>query len=409
MTTSVRATFFLAIAFLSTLGDTLLVICLPLGLGKETGNISFALLAWLIPSIAIFLSSFLGKVVSKRSHTERRDYALILIAIAIIEIIFGIIIFTVTSQSAMLIVISLFVFFYAIAKEGITRLIYNVSIYKFFCESRTYLRISGKKAALDIVAGVVGLIIASQIISAGEWRYALILDAITFLIFGGGVLLIGKDYRHNETSSNTAYINEKSVDNKLISPILWILFGMPLLHGVNALYAYFQPLIIDKMQIMSVSTSILFLSLIRLPGLIAGYHFDKLTHFISLRAVVFLFPLTYVLASALFILFPNVYTITFTMFMGGISIGIYNPSCINLINELTREKAVTVNAFMLRCIGFFQTTGCVLSMIFYGGDELPRYQIIIAFLIFMIIGFVVAKWGANKLFFTWKTEKQNII
>ncbi|EDM66666.1 hypothetical protein PE36_03099 [Moritella sp. PE36] len=395
---------FLGISFLSSFGDSLLVIALPIGIGVETGDIRIALIAWLVPSLAMFISSFFGKIVKQRKHTERKDYALLLLAISCIEIFFGGLVFVLTEKWSMIILIAGFVFLYAITKEGITRLIYNVSIYKFFCDDENYTKVSGRKAGLDIVAGILGVLMASYLISTGDWRFALIIDALTFLLLSLCLLYVGHDVKNKEAIIGEVE-NTKKVTSSVKIQIFWVALGMPLLHAVNASYAYFQSLIVERADIMTAAQSVLIMTLLRLPSLIGGFYFERIIKVMSLVRIVSFFPCAYLLASIIFIMYPSMYTMLTTMFLGGISIGLYNPACVNILNSIERHQAVEANIIILRAIGLFQGIACLISMYLYSGEILPTYEVVIVIGMFTILSIIPAKMVVAKFV---SKDEQNI-
>lgn len=388
---------FLTASFLSTFGDTLLVIALPIGIGQDSGDISLALLAWFIPSIAVIISSYVSHVVKRRTATERIDYGLLLLVIAFFELIFGIGVHFTQHTMTTLILIMSFIFLYAIAKEGISRLIYNISIYRFFCLPQNYSNLSGKKAGLDIAASLLGVVFAAYLVGSENWRYALIIDASTFLILGCMLIFIGKDPEaakvnlEQETDFNLSLTSEK------ISHTKWVVMGVPLLHAVNALYAYFQPLIVEKADIMTASHSLFFLSLMRLPSMAGGLFFNRLTTHLAAHRIIALFPVIYVLSSALFVMEPNTETMLLTMFVGGINIAIYTPAYINILNSLPRVYIIEANKVVLRSIGFFQGSACLVSMYLYSSQELPTLSVVAAMSVFILLSFIPARIVSRQL------------
>lgn len=392
-----RISGFLAASFLSTFGDTLLVIALPMGIGQETGDISIALLAWFIPSVAVIISSYVSKVVHKRTETERVDYGLLLLVIAVFEIIFGVGVHFTQHYVTTLLLIMSFIFLYAIAKEGISRLIYNISIYRFFCRPEHYSDLSGKKAGLDIAASLLGVMFAAYLVGSENWRYALIIDASTFFILGLMLLFIGRDPEPAKDPTEREASMIPSLTGEKISHTRWVVMGVPLLHAVNALYAYFQPLIVEKADIMTASHSLFFLSLMRLPSMVGGLFFNRLTTHLAAHRIVAIFPVIYVLSSAVFVMMPNTETMLLTMFVGGINIAIYTPAYINVLNALPRADIIEANKVVLRSIGFFQGSACLVSMYLYSSEKLPTLSVIAAMFVFILLSLIPARIVSIKL------------
>ncbi|MEZ8579189.1 MFS transporter [Vibrio splendidus] len=381
---------FLVVSFLSSFGDTLLVLALPMGIGQETGNISIALIAWFVPSIAMVISSYFSKAVKNRRESERVDYGMLLLAIAFCEVGFGIGIFMTDSYELTILLIIGFVFLYALAKEGISRLIYNVSIYKFFCSDKDYANLSGKKAGLDIAAGLLGVVGAAYLVGTGDWRMALIIDAATFVLLATLILFLGRDNHPTDLNKPEEEQRLETISEAQITHVKWIAIGFPVLHAVNALYAYFQPLIVERADIMTAEQSLLFLALMRLPSMVGGFYFNRLIAHLAVHRIVVICPMIYISASALFVMMPNTLTMLLTMFAGGLNIAVYMPAFVNILNALPRNETIEVNKIVLRAIGYFQGSACLISMYLYSSSDLPSFSVIGAMAVYLLLGLIPA-------------------
>src|SRR2546423_629907 len=82
-----RQLAFLLSSFVSAVGDSLLVLAVPAGLGLETNDLRSAVLMWLIPAVAIFISTFMYKIVEKRKGSTRIDYGFLILAVALLELL----------------------------------------------------------------------------------------------------------------------------------------------------------------------------------------------------------------------------------------------------------------------------------------------------------------------------------
>lgn len=381
---------FLVVSFLSSFGDTLLVLALPMGIGQETGNISVALIAWFVPSIAMVISSYFSRAIKNRRESERIDYGMLLLAIAVCEVGFGIGVFMTDSYELTILLIIGFVFLYALAKEGISRLIYNVSIYKFFCSDQHYANLSGKKAGLDIAAGLLGVVGAAYLVGTGDWRLALIIDAATFVFLATLIIFVGRDSQSEDTNEPNCEQGLETITEAQVAHAKWIAIGFPVLHAVNALYAYFQPLIVEKADIMPAEQSLLFLALMRLPSMVGGLYFNRLIAHIAVHRIVVICPMIYITASVLFVMIPSTGTMLLTMFAGGLNIAIYMPAFVNILNDLPRNETIEVNKIVLRSIGYFQGSACLVSMYLYSSGELPSFSVVGAMVIYLMLGVLPA-------------------
>lgn len=285
-----KLSFFLIASFLSSIGDTLLIFAIPVGLGLDFDDIRPAILMWFVPSIAMYLSSYLAKWISRREGSSRIDYAKFLLGISIIEILAACIAINLESRIGVLIVTSIFVFFYALIKEGIPRILYNVSMYRYFVSDHEYAKATGLKHSLDIISHIIGGLIATFLITKGDWRYALVFDALTFVIFGLVLLFVGRDY----LDGNKLNSNNKKIVNRETKKLLKIIrVTVPLYFGLNALSWSYLSLIAEKIGALDIKTGLLAMAFLKVPGMILGALFPTLKEIITEKRILFYIPLAY--------------------------------------------------------------------------------------------------------------------
>lgn len=381
---------FLLASFLSAIGDFVIIFSLPNGLAKESGKISLAVFFWLIPALAIVLASFFGKTLSKRLDSERTDYARLLIALGSFEVFICFFLLFFRGLQETVFVCFVFLAFFAFVKEGISRLLYNVTVYRFFSKPSEYTKISGKKAALDIIGGLVGIIIASYLVKENFWKFSLILDAISYFILGFTILIYGKNQsiKYNiRDALPESYQLEKSTFKRVKNvdgSLKYIMIALPLIHAVNALYQNYQPLINYKLNIMSVSGSILLISILRMPSVIIGLNLERIHKAIFLDAFIKIFPLFYVVLSLLFLIYPSAITMILTVIMAGAFTGVYMPIVLNILNLLPANLTIKYNVFITRWIGIFQGLACVASIFIYNNERID-----VSLICFLIIFFSI--------------------
>lgn len=376
-----RVKGFLAASFLSTVGDMLLVFSLPTGIGKETGEMSSAVVFWLIPAVAVFVASFLGKFIKKRSGNARFDYSKLLIVIAMIEIGIAILTFHYKEPSIVLGLSCLFVFLYAFTKEGVTRLFYNVAVYRFFCTPQEFSSLAGKKGGLDVLGGVVGIALASYLVDTNSWRYALIADAFTFVIIAMVIAAFGQDPKLEAELATDASEGDKpllqgiSITPEDIKLIKYVLTGIACLHAVNALYANYQPLINEKLNLISAGTSIILIAFLRTPGAACGLFVSQVTKIVPQQMIIKYFPILHLMLSLSFILFPHILTMGLVIVSGGVGVGIYIPTSINLLNKFSIAAIVDINVLISRWLGIFQAFACLVAMILFSSGDVPLLKL----------------------------------
>lgn len=170
---------------------------------------------WLFPSLSIFAATLLSPLIKKREDSARTDYSFILISVALIELIFAYLLRDkALSTENVLYLSSLFVILYAFVKEGIPRIFYNISLFKYFFSEGDFTKAVGRKSFLDIVA-------------------------LTFLILGLTVFFAGKDtikateIKDNEFSTTTNTQTLRLQNH--INPFVLIPMAVGLLFGVSGL------------------------------------------------------------------------------------------------------------------------------------------------------------------------------
>lgn len=392
--TNWRALIFLTSSFISGMGDTILVTALPQGFGYETGKIQFSVIAWMVPAIAVFAASFLAKKVTKRHDSARTDYATILFGIAALEIVVAIMALFFTDQTSALILIIAFLVGYAFIKEGLPRLLYQITMYRFFAEDHEYNKLVGLKGALDVVAMLAGMLIAARLVSQGTWRIALILDATTFVIFGAVLWFVGRDYKAVKQTAEERSHRIKNLDR---TSLLWVLMTLPFLHALNALFPNYFPMISQKMGFFDIGTSIIAIALLRMPGVISGIFFGRIQEKIPPRVWVRLLPVIYTVAGYLFLISPATGTMGLMVFFSGLNTGIFSSSDVLVRNQLSGQDLIHFNKLVLRWLAIFQFTACCISIWMYGRYEFNRPMIAILLVIYAVCAYGVSRFHEKTI------------
>ena len=380
-----RKIIFLFSSFLSTVGDMLLVFAVPAGLGLETNDIRSAVLMWLIPAVAMFLSSFLNKKIEGRPHSVRTDYGYLLVGIAVLELIISVLALKLKTPHQTLVLITGFVFLYAVAKEGIPRLLYLVAVYRFFVDQNGYTKMAGLSNGLNIFASFLGVAFAAFLISKGVWRVALIIDAVTFVVFGLAILLVGIDAPSGRTESPDAAKDSKNIEAvPLAGGLGTVAMVVPLLFGINALVWNYLPLLSQRFSVVGASTSILLISVLRLPGLLAGITLDKILKWLPLERLVRIVPTIYFSLSVVFIMWPHVITLALLIVAQGALSGIYWPSDFSIRNMMSHATQVQFNTIVLRRLAIFQFLACCAALWIYS----PNHQFQSIYVVLTLAGLI---------------------
>ncbi|MFI7643311.1 MFS transporter [Nonomuraea sp. NPDC049400] len=364
-----RSHVFLAATFLSTFGDILAVTAIPFGVGVETGRIEFTIIFWLVPALAVLAASFFGKRIGSRSGRARADYARLLMAIAVMEIVISLSSMLFRDRSSTLLICILFVALYAFAKEGIPRILYQVAVYRYFVEAEEYSKLAGRKAGLDIVAALGAVLTASAVVAAGTWRYVLLFDALTFVVLSLTILRLGRDPRPAAPAKSDSPAASSAV--KALRPALVaVLVAVPLFHGVNAAFVNYLPLVNEKLAVMAATTSLTLLAVLRAPGMLLGLFFDRIRKWVAPRVWAVALPTAYVVAAGSYLALPNAWSVYALLLLGGLNVGVFSPADATIRNSIPSEHLVGFNVIVLRWLGVFQALSCAGAMLVFSAGDL---------------------------------------
>jgi hypothetical protein len=384
-----RSILFLSASFFSSVGDTLLLFAVPAGLSIETGDIRNAVLMWLIPAVAVFFSSFLTKKIENREHSARSDYAKLILIVAVIELCIAALCSVEQLKPHTILLISLFIFGYAFIKEGIPRLFYNISQYRYFVDPSEYTKVAGINHGLSIVAGIVGAALSAGLVMHGYWRVAIVFDAITFLVFGLTILFFGIDPKFSQThiNNNTAEIPELKHHSLNV-----ILLSVTLLPIANSLVANYIPILSEKLSIVSTSLGIILVGALRLPGALAGLYISNIHKTIDTDKIIFWLPILNILLCIILVTLPSLTALLILTLCQGLISGLYWPTDFAIRNCLPHNQLVKFNTLALRRLAVYQFLACICAVIIFKNETLAKGSIILA----MILLVCVAKIHSNK-------------
>lgn len=380
--------WFLLSNFISSFGDKLLVFAVPVGLGVELNDIRTAVFMWLVPAVAMFLSSKLVNLVHARSGHARRDYALLLIFIAFIEFITCTFCYYFSDNSTITFyLVCAFVFFYAFAKEGVPRIFYNFATYKFFGTDKDFQRAAGYRYTSDIVASLLSGFVAYYLVASSSWRIALVVDSLTFVFFALILLKKGSEYKtaNAKKSIPNKKIKEEQVKGlqRSTKNVNIVLLMTPLLFGVNALFLNYLPLIADKVSTIDASIGVLMLAVLKTPGLALGVFYREVREKISTAFFLTVPIILMICFGFLFLFYPFKSIFCMTVILLGIVEGTFWSATDEVISSLSPKNMIEVNGVNLRRLSIFQFVSCIFALIAYSSDNFIFY-IVMFFLITLL-------------------------
>ncbi len=379
--------------FISAIGDTLLLVAVPIGLGVENNDIRMAVLMWLVPAIAMFCSSFLGKKIASRANKSRTDYAFLLASIGTIELLFSVLTNAFPTKVSTIVLVSIFVFFYALLREGVPRLLYMVSVYRYFCKQEEYAKISGRMAGLTIAATLIGTSLGALLIHTNSWRYALLIDAITFLILAGAIYYRGHDVAPDSNTNAPEHVKFDATTTTQ-NFILWC---VPTVFGVNALCGNYLALIANHKNLLTVLNSIGLIAVLRLPGMLSGLSLGRITKRISPSTLVITVGTLLILANLLFTVVPSYLSIVLLIFAGGLYVGIFIPSDLVIRSTIPSSHLISFNTSVLRRMAISQFAACIFALGIYQGG-LDNFHLVPLLILFIAVTNLISLWLPKVIF-----------
>lgn len=350
---NIRSIFYLILSFFSYIGDIILLYSLPTGFGIHKNNLSFTVLLFLIPALAIFLSTFLNGKLSKRIDRSNIDYGFILFFIAIVEVIIALTCLNINSDAYLVPLILIFVFIYAFTKEGIPRLFYVVAIYRYFCSDEEYKKIAGIDYALKILASFFGIFISSLLIKNQLWLYSLLIDSLSFLPLAFFLIFYARKNLStaNSKPKKTAHVKESFILKKIYRIV-------PLLSLGSCLFWPHLALLSGKLNVIVPWKATLLMGVMALPGLICGLLLSKITTYINSYKVIYILPLIYILSGLLFLAYPDITTLSLVMIFNGFITGVYWPLDYSFRNKMDSLELVKFNTNVTRGFSIAQAISC---------------------------------------------------
>jgi hypothetical protein len=349
----------------------MLVVAVPIGLGVELQDIRMSVFMWMIPALAMFLTSFLHKKIASRAASARKDYAFLLLGIGAIELLFACASLRFQSSFATVLLVCSFVFLYAFLREGIPRLLYMVSIYRYFAEPSDYSKISGKVASLSVLASLIGMGAGAYLVTTGSWRYALIFDSLTFCALAVTILFSGRDFEVTESISKPQIVDSDSAEMPNQFVFRFIGWAVPTIFGVNAVCGNYLALLADHASLLPILNSIALIAAFRLPGMMAGLSLGGLMKKIAPKNIIIACAALLLLPSLVFSAIPSLWSLCLIITGQGLYFGVFVPADLSIRNTLNSDQLIRFNSQILRRLALSQLTGCILAFVIYN----PHYDL----------------------------------
>lgn len=354
-----RLHVYLFCSFLSLTGDMLLLYALPTGLGLEWNDLRLTVLMFLVPAVSLYLASFFHGRVLKRYSRARSDYAFVLLGIAGIEILVAILSLLTRKPLYTALLVSVFVFLYAFSKEGLPRLLYTVSIYRYFTRPEDYDRALGLDHALGIVAAVIGAALAALLLRTKEWRLALILDALTFIVLGLAILLAGRDEAPADEIQAATAAGAPALHAEADPNLHRIAFIVPCLSAASCLFWPHLSIFSENHHVAAAWRSTELIAFLCLPGLILGGFFDRIAAGLPKAWLLYALPGIYMASGLLFLTRMSPGALAFVILCNGLVQGLYWPADYSTRNQLPPKQLIAFNSMVLRRFSIAQFFSCL--------------------------------------------------
>ena len=356
-----------------------LLYALPTGIGLENQDLRFTAVMFLVPAIALFVASFLRTKVQSRIKSARKDYASVLILIAFMEIGLATWIGQIQSREFVLIAVGIFVFLYAFSKEGLPRLLYVVSVYRYFAKPSDYNRLLSLDYAVRVFGILVGTLIAALMLKSGDWRAALVYDSITFFILGGALLFFGIDEPALEPIESNS---SQAVKSNIGLNLGRIAIIVPCLSAASCLFWPHISMLSQKFHVLDAWKSTTLIALLNFPALVLGLFLERITAVFAPKRMLLALPCFYALTGLLFLLSPSPLTLGLVIFANGLIQGLYWPIDYSQRNSLSNDQLVVFNSRVLRRFSVAQFASCLFVIIFATSVNLQFYLLGMLVLVF---------------------------
>ncbi|MCB0348257.1 MAG: hypothetical protein KDD37_05450, partial [Bdellovibrionales bacterium] len=317
-------------------------------------DLSYTALLFLIPAVAIYSSTFLNKKLQARVDRSNRDYGFLLLAIALVEILISIFCVIFFNTEFLVPLILSFVFLYAFSKEGIPRLLYVVSIYRYFCTDEEYKKIAGIDYALKILASFFGIFIASQLIRSETWIFSLLLDALTFIPLGAFLIFFAKDI----VSEYKPVVPKEAIKHNIVLEKIRLI--VPLMSFGSCLFWPHLSMLSGKLNIIMPWQATVLISFLSLPGLLSGLLISKVVKHVEDKTIVCVLPVVYIISGLIFLTFPDIVTLSVVMLCNGFISGLYWPLDYSFRNKLSPSTLINFNTNITRKFSIAQVLSCAI-------------------------------------------------
>ena len=360
---------YLLINSLSSAGDKLLLYALPVGIGLESKDVRSTILMFLIPGIAMRVSAFFSGRIKARVGRSIEDYSKLIVLLAFFEIILAVLLINASSAEQKILFCSAFVFLYAFAKEGISRIFFNVNIYKEVFGNLQYEKIISIDQILQIIFSFFGIMLASYMITKDMWALSLAIDAITFIIFGVGLYIIKKNVNKKNIKNNThekknIYKSNSNL-NRELKLLPYILAVIPFTSFVSCLFMPYLSVLVDKYSLMPASKGILIIGIVYTIVAFLNLGFFRYNSFRIKKFVLILIPMFFLIVSLLFNYHPTMLSCFLVILFSSLYVSTFMTVDYSIRNNLPRSELIDFNTKALQRMSNAQIVSCGLALIIY--------------------------------------------
>ncbi len=354
---------------------------------------------FMIPGIAIKLSTFLSGIVKNRVEHARRDYSRLLTILGILELLIS---FLLIKGANQILLCSLFVFVYAFLKEGIPRLLFSISIYSYFVEPKELTKTISLGHVVKIFATLTGSLLASFLIKKMNWEYSLVIDAITFLLMSLGLIALGKDNISNRKEKSNDIgedLDRQEILTSNESRILELIsFFIPVISFISCLFFPYINILLERYNVTQSYHGVASTALIGFSVSILNIFYSKRkTHQLN-NIIIKGIPPTFIILSVLFNMNPNFFLFILITTASSSYNSVFNTVDYSIRSKLPLIKMIDFNTKVTRKFSLAQIGSCFTALIYYSYD-FPSYYLGLAILIssLFFLSVIIAKsYGASN-------------
>jgi hypothetical protein len=170
-----------------------------------------------------------------------------------------------------------------------------------------------------------------------------------------------------------------------------VAMAVPFFFAINAIAWNYLPLLTQKFDIIDAATSIFAISVLRIPGLLAGYYVVPVSQLLGADLLLKALPLIYFLFTLIFLFFPSMTTLGFFVISNGLVAGLFWPLDAGRRQCLSHDQLVGFNTGVLRALSVAQLISCFLALAIFSNQKFSLLWLVGGVVLATLVAIVAGK------------------